>query len=339
MFIVVLSLLMSATGTTESTLIGAFACVLMASLLRQICVPGLSFAWSRQASVIAAVPLAGGLALLLAWRHGIATTTTLSGAMVLGASLLLAVSFTSTVGAIETGDDESGLPDAASVAKLVKARRSIFPEHYSGEAVSREALLRAMSAANWAPTHGKTEPWRFVVFQGGAAYSTLLDAKRRATERLMAETPELLASALKKMERKAKQMEKVGALIAICVKRVANVKGKLVVLARVVSVVARSGGERIAAIGLACLYLLWLYSLRVYWHPGKLMPEWEETAAVACAVQNMHLALSAEGLAGYWSSGGVMGEDAWANAPETRELLGMTGECQVVRGRVVRGRW
>ena len=45
----------------------------------------------------------------------------------------------------------------------MKARRSIFPEHYSGEAVSREALLRAMSAANWAPTHGKTEPWRFVV--------------------------------------------------------------------------------------------------------------------------------------------------------------------------------
>ena len=245
---------MSATGTTESTLIGAFACVLMASLLRQVCVPGLSFAWSRQASVIAAVPLTGGLALLLAWRHGIATTTTLSGAMVLGASLLLAVSFTSTVGAIETGDGESGLPDAASLAKLVKARRSIFPEHYSGEAVSREALLRAMSAANWAPTHGKTEPWRFVVFQGAEAYSRLQEAKRRATERLMAETPELLASALKKMERKAKQMDKVGALIAICVKRVANVKGKPVAAARVVSVLARSGGEGMAAVSTACLH-------------------------------------------------------------------------------------
>lgn len=253
---------MAATGTTESTLIGAFACVLMASLLRQVCVPGLSFAWSRQASVIAAVPLAGGLALLLAWRHGIATTTTLSGAMVLGASLLLAVSFTSTVGAIETGDGESGLPDAASVKALVKARRSIFPEHYSGEAVSREALLRAMSAANWAPTHGKTEPWRFVVFQGAKAYSTLLEAKRRATERLMAETPELLASALKKMERKAKQMDKVGALIAICVKRVANVKGKPVAVGRVVSVIARRGGERRAAVSMACLYFLWLLTTR-----------------------------------------------------------------------------
>ena len=65
-----------------------------------------------------------------------------------------------------------------------------------------------------------------------------------------------------------------------------------------------------------------------YTHEGKLMPEWEETAAVACAVQNMHLTLTAEGLAGYWSSGGVMGDCAWANAPETLQLLGMSGECQ-----------
>ena len=258
----------STTGTTESTLIGAFACVLVASLLRQVCVPGLSFAWSRQASVIAAVPLAGGSALLLAWRHGILTTTTLSGAMVLGASLLLAVSFTSTVGANETGDGESGLPDVASVEKLIKARRSIFPEHYSGEAVSREALLRAMGAANWAPTHGKTEPWRFVVLQGSAAYGTLQDAKRRATVRLMADRPEQLASALTKMERKAKQMDKVGALIAICVKRVANVKGKLIAI---VSMEQRTPawGEPGGSLGgdgryLPWLFLLWLYLLWLF---------------------------------------------------------------------------
>jgi len=183
--------------------------------------------WPSRTKLAPAVPLAGGSALLLAWRHGIATTTTLSGAMVLGASLLLAVSFTSTVGANESGDSESGLPDVASVEKLIKARRSIFPADYSGEAVSREALLRAMGAANWAPTHGKTEPWRFVVLQGAAAFSTLQDAKRRATVRLMADTPEQLAKELTKMERKAKQMDKVGALIAICVKRVETVKGKL----------------------------------------------------------------------------------------------------------------
>lgn len=36
--------------------------------------------------------------------------------------------------------------------------------------------------------------------------------------------------------------------------------------------------------------------------PGKAMPEWEETAAVSCAVQNMWLMATALGLAGYWTS-------------------------------------
>ena len=53
----------------------------------------------------------------------------------------------------------------------------------------------------------------------------------------------------------------------------------------------------------------------------------EETAAVSTAVQNLHLQLCAEGFAGYWSSGGVAGECAWANSPEVLGLLGLTGEC------------
>jgi nitroreductase len=35
------------------------------------------------------------------------------------------------------------------------------------------------------------------------------------------------------------------------------------------------------------------------------LPEMEEIAAVACAVQNLHLSAVAHGLAGFWSSGGV----------------------------------
>ncbi|MCB0836236.1 MAG: nitroreductase [Bacteroidetes bacterium] len=35
------------------------------------------------------------------------------------------------------------------------------------------------------------------------------------------------------------------------------------------------------------------------------IPEMEEVAAVACAVQNMHLTATAMGLAAYWSSGGM----------------------------------
>ena len=51
---------------------------------------------------------------------------------------------------------------------------------------------------------------------------------------------------------------------------------------------------------------------------GELMPEWEDMCAVACAVQNLHLQLTAEGYCGYWSSGGVGG---WADDPEVKELV------------------
>jgi nitroreductase len=42
-------------------------------------------------------------------------------------------------------------------------------------------------------------------------------------------------------------------------------------------------------------------------HPDKL-PEWEETASVACAVQNMWLTATAYGIGSYWSSPGVLKE-------------------------------
>ena len=33
----------------------------------------------------------------------------------------------------------------------------------SGERVSDAEVQQILEAANWAPTHGKTEPWRFAV--------------------------------------------------------------------------------------------------------------------------------------------------------------------------------
>ncbi len=38
---------------------------------------------------------------------------------------------------------------------------------------------------------------------------------------------------------------------------------------------------------------------------SKRFPQVEEIEAVACAVQNMHLTLTAYGVGGYWSSGGI----------------------------------
>ncbi len=39
--------------------------------------------------------------------------------------------------------------------------------------------------------------------------------------------------------------------------------------------------------------------------PNKKHPEVEEIAAVACAVQNIYLTVSAYGLGGYWTTGGI----------------------------------
>jgi len=50
---------------------------------------------------------------------------------------------------------------------------------------------------------------------------------------------------------------------------------------------------------------------------GKIIPEWEEIASVACAVQNIWLACTAEGWAAYWGSGGSSGSE------ELKEWLGL----------------
>ncbi|KAI9916039.1 hypothetical protein PsorP6_007199 [Peronosclerospora sorghi] len=51
------------------------------------------------------------------------------------------------------------------IEELIATRRSVFPLDYDRERhVPRDVLLKMLESANWAPTHGRTEPWRFVVF-------------------------------------------------------------------------------------------------------------------------------------------------------------------------------
>lgn len=57
-------------------------------------------------------------------------------------------------------------------------------------------------------------------------------------------------------------------------------------------------------------------------HPHKLMPLWEELAAVACAVQNMHLMATALSVAAYWSSW----HDAARDSPQMLQFLGLDHE-------------
>ncbi len=50
---------------------------------------------------------------------------------------------------------------------LIRNRRSIFPNMYTGERVDDEIIKQMLENANWAPAHKLTNPWRFSVFTGG----------------------------------------------------------------------------------------------------------------------------------------------------------------------------
>lgn len=132
---------------------------------------------------------------------------------------------------------------------LVKKRRSVFPAQYAKGDVTREELAQVFEAANWAPTHKKTEPWRFVVIEGPAK-----DRFREFMKRVYVQStpPEQLSD------------RKINAMMEKCDK-----------------------SDKIVLINLLDTYKV---------------PEWEELAATAMAVQNMWLMCTALNIGGYWSS-------------------------------------
>jgi len=51
-----------------------------------------------------------------------------------------------------------------SLESIISNRRTVKPERFTGELVPDDVVWKILESANWAPTHGHTEPWRFVVF-------------------------------------------------------------------------------------------------------------------------------------------------------------------------------
>lgn len=140
----------------------------------------------------------------------------------------------------------------AAATALIRGRRSIKPGDMDpARPVDRALLTTLLENATWAPTHGLTEPWRFIVHTGNAR-AELAKALQAIYRRF---TPE-----------EAWREDKLAKL------------GAHPLVAPVVILV-----------GMRC-------------QPGGKIPETEEVAAVACAVQNLHLSASAAGLAGFWST-------------------------------------
>jgi len=54
--------------------------------------------------------------------------------------------------------------DFDALREIVLARRSIKPALMNGQKIEDTMIHRLLELADWAPTHGHTEPWRFVIF-------------------------------------------------------------------------------------------------------------------------------------------------------------------------------
>ena len=50
--------------------------------------------------------------------------------------------------------------------ELIRHRRSILPNFYTGEVIDDRIINQILENATWAPNHKNTEPWHFVVFKG-----------------------------------------------------------------------------------------------------------------------------------------------------------------------------
>lgn len=55
-----------------------------------------------------------------------------------------------------------------SITDIIRHRRTIKPKQFSDRPIDDSILLEMLENANWAPTHGMTQPWRFTIFKGDA---------------------------------------------------------------------------------------------------------------------------------------------------------------------------
>ena len=131
--------------------------------------------------------------------------------------------------------------------------------------------MKVLEAANWAPTHKRTEPWRFKVVLG------------KNLERL----GEFMANKYEEIEARPKSI------------KIKKLKEK---------------PQRSAAVILICMQR----------DPAESIPEWEEIAATAMAVQNMWLTCTELGIGSYWSSPALIEfMDEFADMEKGERCLGL----------------
>ncbi|WP_448139344.1 nitroreductase family protein [Sphingobacterium siyangense] len=157
------------------------------------------------------------------------------------------------------------------VLKAIHYRRSVFQASFTEEEVSKEDILSILEAANAAPTHKRTQPWRFVIF------------RKEGLERLGTE--------LSRIYKSVTPTEKYTEATEITM-------GKKATQSNVaIAIVVNYTGE---------------------------VPEWEELACTAAAVENMWLATHSLNIGGYWATPGLINHlGGFLNLEENQKCIGL----------------
>ena len=141
---------------------------------------------------------------------------------------------------------------AGEIHDCIRNRRTVKPALFDDRVVPDAKIQRMLEAANWAPTHGMTEPWRFRVYSG-AGRTVLADQLETL---YLAATPENERIPAKQEKARQNPLRSSHAIVL---------------------------------------------TMMVGTNPK--IPDEEELAATACAVQNMQLSAHAQGLGSFWSTG------------------------------------
>ncbi len=54
----------------------------------------------------------------------------------------------------------------STISQVIRTRRTTKPPKLNGQKIPAEQITQLLELADWAPTHGHTEPWRFIVYAG-----------------------------------------------------------------------------------------------------------------------------------------------------------------------------
>jgi len=174
-----------------------------------------------------------------------------------------------------TSDLTNQVPSPSMAMRLIESRRSVFCRDMEPKSsLSFNYIQEILRAGNYAPSHGRSYPWHFVVFQEESSIDELKDISFSCI--LEMRGPDVLKKFEDEFDENVR-WRRAKALIGIVMRR------QTVLQCR--------------------------------------NPEWEEIAACACAVQNMHLYVSSlPQIGAYWSSWYESARDH----PKMKRFLGLS---------------